>query len=253
MVCIMATKSLLLLFVVHCVHTKPDYSPPYGERLQPKPFKYQYSGGQQTGHTHTKKEFQDADGNVVGEVVVALPDGRIQTTNYNADFYDGYNAEIQYAGTASYPPIKYQDQTYNSPKFIPVHLKSKPKIQAVHQKPRKTIYNASPSYSTYQTRNRNKQILQPELKTVEIPVDAEGFDKQSEIVFEPEKIKPVIRPGKIRGKQEPEKISISVIGESIDMAEKLREELESSQKIQESEKLILSPIKPEEHRPVTLK
>ena len=33
--------------------------------------------------------FQDADGNIVGEVVVALPDGRIQTTQYNADFYDG--------------------------------------------------------------------------------------------------------------------------------------------------------------------
>ena len=33
--------------------------------------------------------FQDGDGNIVGEVVVALPDGRIQTTQYNADFYDG--------------------------------------------------------------------------------------------------------------------------------------------------------------------
>ena len=32
---------------------------------------------------------QDEEGNVFGSVVVTLPDGRIQTTNYNADFYDG--------------------------------------------------------------------------------------------------------------------------------------------------------------------
>jgi hypothetical protein len=32
---------------------------------------------------------QDEEGNVFGSVVASLPDGRIQTTNYNADFYDG--------------------------------------------------------------------------------------------------------------------------------------------------------------------
>ena len=32
---------------------------------------------------------QDDQGNVLGEVIVSLPDGRIQTTNYNAHYYDG--------------------------------------------------------------------------------------------------------------------------------------------------------------------
>ena len=42
-------------------------------------------------------------GNVIGQYVIALPDGRIQTTSYTADHVNGYIAEVTYQGTAVYP------------------------------------------------------------------------------------------------------------------------------------------------------
>merc|ERR1711892_1618167 len=109
------------LFLIHIffslVYPHPSYVPPYGERLQPKPFVYEY-GVQDSRHggAFTKKETQDNQGNVFGSVVVNLPDGRIQTTNYNADFYDGYNADVRYAGTAQYPSE--YEKTNNGQTFI---------------------------------------------------------------------------------------------------------------------------------------
>ena len=100
--------------------------------------------------------------------------------------------------------------------------------------------------------------MQPELKTAEITVESK---QQSEIVFEPEKIESVNRPEsssvaeESRTNPKPEKLSISGLGESIEMAVKLREELESAKKIKESEKLILSPMKSKQqifqNRPLT--
>merc|ERR1711892_533831 len=111
---------------------------PYGEKLNPKPFQYEY-GLQSSGQdaAFKKKEIQDNKGNVFGEVVVALPDGRVQTTNYNADFYDGYVADVKYVGTPTYPPEK--QENYNGPKFIPVHMKARPvdKKQTVLSKSQK--------------------------------------------------------------------------------------------------------------------
>ena len=38
-----------------------------------------------------------------GQYVVALPDGRIQTTSYTADKTNGYVAETSYKGEPVYP------------------------------------------------------------------------------------------------------------------------------------------------------
>ena len=94
-----------LLLLTSPADSLPDYQPPYGEKLNPKPFQYEFGLQAASGAAFSKKEaqvsstfiysiqinsnHQDEEGNVVGEVVVALPDGRVQTTNYNADFYDG--------------------------------------------------------------------------------------------------------------------------------------------------------------------
>jgi len=110
--------------------SNPDYIPPYGERLKPKPFKYEYGlQSKVTGASFNKKEVQDEQGNIVGEVVVSLPDGRIQTTNYNADFYDGYVADVKYVGSPTFP---------KEPNYSPPVLKPRPSPhRQIHSKPSK--------------------------------------------------------------------------------------------------------------------
>merc|ERR1712157_142002 len=51
-----------------------------------------------------KTETQDANGVVAGSFVIALPDGRIQTTTYTADHVNGFVADVTYEGTPVYPP-----------------------------------------------------------------------------------------------------------------------------------------------------
>ena len=38
-----------------------------------------------------------------GQFVIALPDGRIQTTSYTADHVQGFIAEVSYQGEPVYP------------------------------------------------------------------------------------------------------------------------------------------------------
>ena len=47
--------------------------------------------------------FNILQGNVIGQFVIALPDGRIQTTKYTADHVVGFVAEVTYQGEAIYP------------------------------------------------------------------------------------------------------------------------------------------------------
>ena len=44
--------------------------------------------------------FQGPDGSVTGQFVIALPDGRLQTTSYTADHYNGFVASVEYKGKA---------------------------------------------------------------------------------------------------------------------------------------------------------
>ena len=56
--------------------------------------------------TSTKyNHVEDAKGTVLGQYVIALPDGRIQTTKYTADPIQGFVAEVTYSGSAVYPPV----------------------------------------------------------------------------------------------------------------------------------------------------
>merc|ERR1712244_214483 len=41
---------------------------------------------------------------LLGSFVIALPDGRIQTTKYTADHVNGFVADVTYEGTPVYPP-----------------------------------------------------------------------------------------------------------------------------------------------------
>ena len=57
-----------------------------------------------------KTESQNGDGQVQGTFIIALPDGRVQTTKYTADPVRGYVAEVTYQGDPVYP----QQQPANS-------------------------------------------------------------------------------------------------------------------------------------------
>ena len=86
----------------------PAYGPPAPykeEKLAPQPFAYEYGVNDDYSKANFKKtESQDANGNVLGSFVIALPDGRIQTTTYTADHYNGFVADVTYEGTPVYPP-----------------------------------------------------------------------------------------------------------------------------------------------------
>jgi hypothetical protein len=80
--------------------------------LSPKPYAYQYGiDDAETNASYQKSEtgvnvlslakpnvpkpiFQDQRGSVLGSYVVALPDGRIQTTRYTSDPIQGFVAEV---------------------------------------------------------------------------------------------------------------------------------------------------------------
>merc|ERR1712168_1388358 len=85
----------------------PAYAPaPYvPEKLPPQPFAYEYGVNDDYSKANFKKtETQEAAGVVQGSFVIALPDGRIQTTKYTADHTNGFVAEVTYEGTPVYPP-----------------------------------------------------------------------------------------------------------------------------------------------------
>merc|ERR1712027_115672 len=84
-------------------HPAPAYKPV--ETLPPQPFAYEYGVADDYSKANFKKtESQDAEGKVVGSFVIALPDGRIQTTTYTADHYNGFVADVTCEGTPVYPP-----------------------------------------------------------------------------------------------------------------------------------------------------
>merc|ERR1712106_359207 len=74
------------------------------EKLAPQPFAYEYGvADDYSKNNFRKSETQDAEGEVSGSYTIALPDGRIQTTTYTADHYNGFVAEVTYEGTPVYP------------------------------------------------------------------------------------------------------------------------------------------------------
>merc|ERR1711976_506336 len=71
---------------------------PYAEeKLPPQPYAYEYGVADDYSKANFKKtETQDANGVVAGSFVIALPDGRIQTTKYTADHVNGFVADLTY-------------------------------------------------------------------------------------------------------------------------------------------------------------
>merc|ERR1712038_1261061 len=67
------------------------------EKLPPQPYAYEYGVADDYNKANFKKsETQDGNGVVSGSFVIALPDGRIQTTTYTADHTNGFVADVTY-------------------------------------------------------------------------------------------------------------------------------------------------------------
>merc|ERR1719400_992876 len=98
---------------------------PYApEKLPPQPFAYEYGVADDYSKANFKKtETQDANGLVAGSFVIALPDGRIQTTTYTADHHNGFVADVTYEGTPVSPPEPKEGYghapAYKAPAYAP--------------------------------------------------------------------------------------------------------------------------------------
>merc|ERR1711937_431547 len=90
------------------------------EKLPTQPFAYEYGVADDYSKNNFRKtETQDAEGKVAGSFTIALPDGRIQTTTYTADHYNGFVAEVTYEGTPVYPPEPKEGHGHAAPVYKP--------------------------------------------------------------------------------------------------------------------------------------
>merc|ERR1712203_758082 len=90
------------------------------EKLLPQPYAYEYGVADDYSKANFKKtETQDAKGVVTGSFTIALPDGRIQTTSYTADHYNGFVAEVTYEGTPVYPLEPKEGYGHAAPVYKP--------------------------------------------------------------------------------------------------------------------------------------
>merc|ERR1711962_1916523 len=88
-----------------CSLSKPQGYP--AEAVYPdEPPKYSYTYGVQDDYTNNNYGQQEnRDGySASGEYFVNLPDGRLQKVTYSVAGDGGYVADVQYTGTAQYPP-----------------------------------------------------------------------------------------------------------------------------------------------------
>ncbi|XP_027239300.1 cuticle protein [Penaeus vannamei] len=97
----MISKVVLLLVPLAAVLALPADLNTYKQEGMPYNFAYavkdDYAGSDFGAQ-------ENSDGNTVrGSYTVALPDGRKQTVNYEADHHKGFVAEVNYYGEAQYP------------------------------------------------------------------------------------------------------------------------------------------------------
>merc|ERR1712025_664451 len=100
----------------------PAYAPApsYHEKEVPQPYAYEYGVADDYSKANFKKtETQDGNGDVTGSFVIALPDGRIQTTTYTADHHNGFVAEVTYEGTPVCPPEPKEGYGHAAPAYAP--------------------------------------------------------------------------------------------------------------------------------------
>merc|ERR1712020_213025 len=91
-------------------HAAPAYHAPVkagyvaDDLSEPSPYTFTYAvADDYSKAAFNQEENNDGAGVVAGSYSVALPDGRTQTVTYHANDYDGYVADVTYAGEPQYP------------------------------------------------------------------------------------------------------------------------------------------------------
>merc|ERR1712018_161519 len=116
LVAIAAADKVPVAYAPAPAYHKP--APYVEEKLPPQPFAYEYGVADDYSEANFKKsETQDGNGVVTGSFVIALPDGRIQTTTYTADHVNGFVADVTYEGTPVYPPEPKEGYGHPAPAY----------------------------------------------------------------------------------------------------------------------------------------
>jgi len=98
---------------------QPQYRQPDTEH-KGMPYNFEYDVKDDYGNDYGHRE--SSDGNVVtGEYRVLLPDTRIMIVTYTADHENGYQAEVNFEGTAVYPDHKASASSYGPPQHAPAY------------------------------------------------------------------------------------------------------------------------------------
>ncbi|XP_063591567.1 pro-resilin-like [Penaeus indicus] len=104
----MTLKVLALLALAATVLASPDSPPAYGygapgPAFGPAKYDFNYAvNDPPSGNDFGHQESRDGDF-TQGSYYVRLPDGRLQTVNYNVQGDSGFLAEVSYEGEAQYP------------------------------------------------------------------------------------------------------------------------------------------------------
>merc|ERR1712098_632739 len=94
-------------------------------------------------------ESNDGTGVVSGSYSVNLPDGRIQTVNYNANDLTGNVAEVTYSGEAQYPPAPAGGYVAAAPVRAVHAVHAAPVVHAVHAAPVVHAVHAAPVHAVH--------------------------------------------------------------------------------------------------------
>merc|ERR1712002_591545 len=129
--------------VVHAVHAAPDLA-------EPSPYTYTYAVADNYSNANFQQtESNDGTGAVSGSYSVNLPDGRIQTVNYNANDLTGNVAEVTYTGEAQYPPAPAGGYVAAAPVHAIHAVHAAPVVHAVHAAPVVHAVHAAPVHAVH--------------------------------------------------------------------------------------------------------
>ncbi|XP_037068915.1 extensin-like [Pollicipes pollicipes] len=157
--------------------------PQYKEEAKPYAFDYavndHYSGANFAAN-------ENSDGKQTsGYYKVALPDGRVQTVNYVADHYGGYNAEVTYEGEAQYPEYKPAPASY---KPAPASYKPAPapyKPAPAPYKPAPAPYKPAPApYRPFGHTNMERSTQQTQVSAIDTLAMLRDFVLEQSYIME---------------------------------------------------------------------